>query len=271
MFFLLPARKGVLSLLNGAEGALYIRHRVPEGRPLVRVTFRAESFTTGRGCRASKSLSGFDAANATAEEKENLRRLLAYFEPELRAVGLAFPASAKPVRASKPGLKTRFEMAGLVSRALESVDREKADKEDVERLQRLGTEYRNELAVWGAPVEELEDRVDVLESGMGGWHFSGSMRFDGNYYRAGAVGRGYGIYRRVGTERGFQVLPHALNMRKRVDDRTTFYGRLEKDPVQGTRRYARACVRGCGVPGTGLCLRTVADGLAGGGRTVLRR
>lgn len=241
MFFLLPAAKGECSAFSTVPKGHWaysdIEYLKAKGLLDPGDSSAAESFADrGEAASAlSKSLSGFDASNATAEEKENLCRLLAYFEPELRAVGLSFSASAKPVRAAKPGLKTRFEIAGLVSKAIGSVDREKADREDVERLQRLGTEYRNELAVWGTPVDELEDRVDVLESGMGGWHFSGSLRFDANYYRAGAVGsEGYGIYTDVsGRNEDFRFSRMRLNIRKRVDDRLTFYGRLEKDPGSG--------------------------------------
>ncbi len=73
---------------------------------------------------------------------------------------------------------TRYEMASALARALAVVDMTKASKQDVEMLKRLVVEFRDELEALGVKVDELDDRVKVLESRLGGWHIHGSLVLD---------------------------------------------------------------------------------------------
>lgn len=76
---------------------------------------------------------------------------------------------------------TRYEMATVVARALATVDMEKASKEDVEMLKRLVVEFKDELNALGVKVDELDERVAVLEKNLGGWHFFGELLLSANW------------------------------------------------------------------------------------------
>ncbi len=73
---------------------------------------------------------------------------------------------------------TRYEMASALARALAVVDMTKASKQDVEMLKRLVVEFKDELEALGVRVDELDERVAVLESRLGGWHIHGSLVLD---------------------------------------------------------------------------------------------
>ena len=73
---------------------------------------------------------------------------------------------------------TRYEMASALARALAVVDMTKASKQDVEMLKRLVVEFKDELEALGVKVEDLDQRVKVLEDRLGGWHIYGVMRLD---------------------------------------------------------------------------------------------
>jgi hypothetical protein len=73
---------------------------------------------------------------------------------------------------------TRYEMASALARALAVVDMTKASKQDVEMLKRLVVEFKDELEALGVRVDELDERVRVLESRLGGWHIHGSLVLD---------------------------------------------------------------------------------------------
>jgi len=181
----------------------------------------------------ARTLEVFDASTATEEEKSNLKRILAFFARDLEAAGVIFPKD-DPLAASagtEDIQPSRFETAGLLARTLETVDREKIDKADLERVDRLVDEYREELNLWAPDVEGLEERVATIEEGVGGWHLSGTLRFDANYYRAGAVGsEGYGIYTDdPGQDSDTRFSRMWLNILKRVDDKVSFFSRLEMD------------------------------------------
>ncbi len=70
---------------------------------------------------------------------------------------------------------TRYEMASTIARALAVVDMTKASKQDVEMMKRLVVEFRDELEALGVRVDELDERVAVLEDRLGGWHISGTL------------------------------------------------------------------------------------------------
>ncbi|MBQ6971656.1 MAG: S-layer homology domain-containing protein [Synergistaceae bacterium] len=73
---------------------------------------------------------------------------------------------------------TRYEMASALARALAVVDMTKASKQDVEMLKRLVVEFKDELEALGVRVDELDERVAVLESRLGGWHIHGTLVLD---------------------------------------------------------------------------------------------
>ena len=78
---------------------------------------------------------------------------------------------------------TRYEMASALARALAVVDMTKASKQDVEMLKRLVVEFKDELEALGVRVDELDERVAVLEDRLGGWHIHGVLALDLNYQK----------------------------------------------------------------------------------------
>ncbi len=78
---------------------------------------------------------------------------------------------------------TRYEMASALARALAVVDMTKASKQDVEMLKRLVVEFKDELEALGVRVDELDERVAVLEDRLGGWHIHGVLALDVTYQK----------------------------------------------------------------------------------------
>ncbi|MBR6900985.1 MAG: S-layer homology domain-containing protein, partial [Synergistaceae bacterium] len=78
---------------------------------------------------------------------------------------------------------TRYEMASALARALAVVDMTKASKQDVEMLKRLVVEFKDELEALGVRVDELDERVAVLEERLGGWHIHGVLALDVTYQK----------------------------------------------------------------------------------------
>ena len=73
---------------------------------------------------------------------------------------------------------SRYEMASAVARALALTDLNKAAKQDVEMLQKLIVEFRDELDALGVRTDELDVRVNTMESRLGGWKIGGELRLD---------------------------------------------------------------------------------------------
>ena len=73
---------------------------------------------------------------------------------------------------------TRYEMASALARSLAVVDMTKASKQDVEMLKRLVVEFKDELEALGVRVDELDERVAVLENRLGGWYIHGTLVLD---------------------------------------------------------------------------------------------
>lgn len=73
---------------------------------------------------------------------------------------------------------TRYEMASALARALAVVDMTKASKQDVEMLQKLVVEFHDELEALGVRVDDIEGKVNLLDSRLGGWKLSGILRMD---------------------------------------------------------------------------------------------
>ncbi|MGB4301381.1 MAG: S-layer homology domain-containing protein, partial [Acetomicrobium sp.] len=123
---------------------------------------------------------------------------------------------------------TRYEMSMLVARALATVDMEKASKEDVEMLKKLVVEFKDELDALGVRVDALDERVAVLEEGIGGWKFWGELRFDARWADEGdgAYDKGYYTHR---GETEFDLNRFRLWMSKQIDDKTKFTARIGRN------------------------------------------
>lgn len=118
---------------------------------------------------------------------------------------------------------TRYEMATAVARALATVDMDKASKEDVEMLKRLVVEFKDELDALGVKVDELDERVAVLEKGLGGWRFYGELRFTGEWADEKDQ------YSNVVGDTEFDLDRYRLWMVRKVDDKLTMIMRLGDD------------------------------------------
>ncbi len=129
---------------------------------------------------------------------------------------------------------TRYEMATAVARALATVDMDKASKEDVEMLKRLVVEFKDELDALGVKVDELDERVAVLEKNLGGWRFYGELRFTAEWADE------EGQYSKVGGDTEFDLDRYRLWMTRKIDDKTTMIMRLgAKDKVEDTVGWER--------------------------------
>jgi len=136
---------------------------------------------------------------------------------------------------------TRYEMASIVARALATVDMDKASKTDVEMLKKLVVEFKDELDALGVKVDELDSRLAVLEKDLGGWSLAGELRFDAKF-GSDSNEFGEGWYADDATYYGkneFDLNRYRLFIRKRIDENTSFTGRLGKNIVDGTtwQRY----------------------------------
>ena len=87
---------------------------------------------------------------------------------------------------------TRCEMASALARSLAVVDMTKASKQDVEMLKRLVVEFKDELEALGVRVDELDERVAVLENRLGGWHLHGTLVLDVMNRSANDAGEAFG-------------------------------------------------------------------------------
>ncbi|MBC7077023.1 MAG: S-layer homology domain-containing protein [Synergistales bacterium] len=122
---------------------------------------------------------------------------------------------------------TRYEMATAVARALATVDMDKASKEDVEMLKRLVVEFKDELDALGIKVDELDERVAVLEENLGGWKFYGELRFTGEWADEEDQ------YRNVVGDTEFDLDRYRLWMTRKVDDKLTMIMRLGDTDSRG--------------------------------------
>jgi hypothetical protein len=136
---------------------------------------------------------------------------------------------------------TRYEMSMLVARALATVDMEKASKEDVEMLKKLVVEFKDELDALGVRVDALDERVAVLEEGIGGWKFWGELRFDARW-----ADEGDGAYANSDSQSGyahngeteFDLNRYRLWISKQIDDKTTVTMRLGGSSISWQRYFA---------------------------------
>ncbi|MCF7934973.1 MAG: S-layer homology domain-containing protein [Synergistales bacterium] len=123
---------------------------------------------------------------------------------------------------------TRYEMATIVARALAVVDMDKASKQDVEMLKKLVVEFKDELDALGVKVDDLDERVAVLEEDIGGWTFWGELRSDWKF-----ADQANGTYTEGDTD--IVGTRYRLWMRKYVDDKVTFTGRITGEDATWSR------------------------------------
>ena len=120
---------------------------------------------------------------------------------------------------------TRYEMASALARALAVVDMTKASKQDVEMLKRLVVEFKDELEQLGVRVDELDERVAVLEDRLGGWHIHGFMALDFKYTKSNEPGMG------GDSEFAFDDAKLFFERRWGEDDEYFFQARIEHSPT----------------------------------------
>ncbi|MDR1482275.1 MAG: S-layer homology domain-containing protein [Synergistaceae bacterium] len=119
---------------------------------------------------------------------------------------------------------TRYEMASIIARALAGVDLDKASKQDVEMMRRLIVEFKDELDSLGVRVDELDERVAVLETDIGGWNMAGQLRFDAQFGTTDAFGNTF--YGRKNGDNEFDLNRYRFWINKRINDTTSFMARL---------------------------------------------
>ena len=132
---------------------------------------------------------------------------------------------------------TRYEMASALARALAVVDMTKASKQDVEMLKRLVVEFKDELEALGVRVDELDERVALLESRLGGWHIHGVLALD-VMYRNAAEPKG----NRTGDGDGSISFDDAKLWIERFfgeDDQFHFAARFNNDAADGNTKADR--------------------------------
>jgi hypothetical protein len=123
---------------------------------------------------------------------------------------------------------TRYELASIVARALAKIDLEKASKQDVELLKKLIVEFKDELDALGVKVAELDERVAVLETDIGGWSLAGELRFDARFTGDNEKNGFYtdpDEYHNVGANQ-FNLNRYRIYLRKRIDENTNFTARI---------------------------------------------
>lgn len=133
-----------------------------------------------------------------------------------RGVALGYPDGA--YKGGQPA--TRYEMASMVARALASMDRRRANKQDIELLKKLVLEYKSEIVALGVKTEDLDKRFAVIEEGVGGWNIRGIFRFDAMF---ASSDNDESLYTQSGNEREFNKERLRFFLTKTIDENTYFY------------------------------------------------
>jgi hypothetical protein len=121
---------------------------------------------------------------------------------------------------------TRYEVASLIARSLARIDLEKASKQDVEMLKKLIVEFKDELDALGVKVDQLDERVAVIEKDLGGWSIAGELRFDAKFTGNGDENNWYGYEYTQSGKNEFDFNRYRIWLRKRIDENTSFTARL---------------------------------------------
>jgi hypothetical protein len=125
---------------------------------------------------------------------------------------------------------TRYELASVLARSLAKIDLEKASKQDVEMLKKLIVEFKDELDALGVKVDQLDERVAVLEKDLGGWSLAGEFRFDLKFTGDNETNGWYGAS--INGKNEFDLNFYRIYLRKRIDENSSFTARLGADPGQ---------------------------------------
>jgi hypothetical protein len=132
---------------------------------------------------------------------------------------------------------TRYEVASVLARGLAKIDLEKASKQDVEMLKKLIVEFKDELDALGVKVDQLDERVAVLEKDLGGWSLTGEFRFDLKFSGDNETNGWYADDANIIGKNEFDLNRYRLYIRKRIDENTNFTARLgAPDSGSGTAR-----------------------------------
>jgi hypothetical protein len=126
-------------------------------------------------------------------------------------------------------------VASIIARGLAKIDLEKASKQDVEMLKKLIVEFKDELDALGVKVDKIDERVAVLEKDLGGWAFSGALRFDANF-GMDEQNNWYGDDMVHYGKNDFDLNQYELWITKVIDEKTKFFAQIEDDSDSGVRR-----------------------------------
>jgi hypothetical protein len=115
-----------------------------------------------------------------------------------------------------------------LARGLAKIDIEKASKQDVEMLKKLIVEFKDELDALGVKVDQLDERVAVLENDLRGWSLAGELRFDVKFTGDNETNRFYSYEDeyRIRGKNEFDLNRYRLWIRKRIDENTSLTARL---------------------------------------------
>ncbi len=111
---------------------------------------------------------------------------------------------------------SRFEMAGIILKALSKTEELYGSKEDIQLLKRLYAEFHTELETIGVKTDRLAASVSKIENGIGAWNLSGSFVFD-------AVHSAKGGWSNKDTKAEWRKEQMYLYLTKRINENTTFY------------------------------------------------
>ena len=119
---------------------------------------------------------------------------------------------------------TRYEAASMIARAAADFDSRRASVEDAETLNKLVTEFKDELDVLGARMDVLDKDMGLFRDRLGGWRMSGRIRLDVEYMNAKGIN-----YPGSGSESmGYVGLGDArLNLERSYGDRNSAYFRAQ--------------------------------------------
>jgi hypothetical protein len=121
---------------------------------------------------------------------------------------------------------TRYEIATIVAYAMWQIDSGMAGGEDMELINKMADEFRDELKALNAGVEGMDERIAALGDGLGGWSLSGELQFDAKF--SGNNGkRPLHLSKRLVGDNEFDMQYYRIMLKKRIDEKTTFVARVD--------------------------------------------
>lgn len=129
---------------------------------------------------------------------------------------------------------TRYEMASIIARSIHFIDTTKASKKDLEDLNKLCTLLKVELDGLGIMVDDVNGRLMMVESRLGGWSVTGNLVFDAFY-----VDRTTDVFGDFDGDGDITFSKANLNIERWFGDNLHFYSRLalKNRNVEFTRFY----------------------------------